>query len=290
MSLTSFVSIPEVRRRFRDEFPSPPFPSGDKPAAPPLTSRHRLVATAFDYLLRFYVKRLNPDAKTSRWTVDRMPNVLASKVFLAQTSRRAPRVQQALEMRYSDTERILSEANEAYARYLNAGRIDARLLRSVVSLAQIDPFYESTQGEYVRQRISQRDIRDLRALISLVDRELFKAKKVAVINPTFRFYIYGGAVADLLIDDLLIEINTTAELKVRRHYYNQLLGYYTLAALDGIEGLRRQHRIQRLGIYFSRFGKLWLVNVKDVVNPNSFPAFAKWFEATAYEEGRWDGL
>ena len=35
--------------------------------APPKSRRYPLVGTAFDYLMRFYIKKINPNAVTRRW-------------------------------------------------------------------------------------------------------------------------------------------------------------------------------------------------------------------------------
>src|SRR5262245_1433799 len=71
MSLTSFIeNSPTLRARLLSEFNKPEFRLKAALKAPPLTSSYGLTGTAFDYLLRFYVKKLNPKAKTRRWTAE----------------------------------------------------------------------------------------------------------------------------------------------------------------------------------------------------------------------------
>ena len=67
MSLTSFISVPEVEKKFTEEFPVPPTTYKPKILCPPRTAHYSMVGTAFDYLLRFYIKYHNPNAFTSRW-------------------------------------------------------------------------------------------------------------------------------------------------------------------------------------------------------------------------------
>jgi len=56
MSLTDFIKLPDVRARFRAEFPKPNFDvQQELLAAAPNGNNYRLVGTAFDYLLRFYM-------------------------------------------------------------------------------------------------------------------------------------------------------------------------------------------------------------------------------------------
>src|SRR5712691_1115446 len=71
MSLTSFLeSSPAVRGRLLSEFTKPEFRLKVEIKAPPLTASYGLTGTAFDYLLRFYVQKLNPSARTRHWTAE----------------------------------------------------------------------------------------------------------------------------------------------------------------------------------------------------------------------------
>lgn len=70
MSLTSFLNIKEVKEKFLEEFPKLfTFRVKTPLLAPPLTNNYQLVGTAFDYLLRFYIKLLNPNAIESSWVL-----------------------------------------------------------------------------------------------------------------------------------------------------------------------------------------------------------------------------
>ena len=73
MSLTDFIKLPDVRARFKAEFPKPKFDVQEELLVPsPNGSNYRLVGTAFDYLLRFYIKYQNPQAKAkeTRWVAE----------------------------------------------------------------------------------------------------------------------------------------------------------------------------------------------------------------------------
>jgi hypothetical protein len=72
MSLTSFLERKDVRDRFRQEFAMPGMKVKRELLAPPLSNRYSLVGTAFDYLVRFYVERLNPYAITRRWIAEQV--------------------------------------------------------------------------------------------------------------------------------------------------------------------------------------------------------------------------
>jgi len=79
------------------------------------------------------------------------------------------------------------------------------------------------------------------------------------------------------IDDMLVEVKTTKEHELQRDHFNQLVGYYCLHQIGRIEGAPRNYKILRFGVYYSRFGYLWTVETKDVIEPKKFRPFLKWF-------------
>jgi hypothetical protein len=261
MSLTSFLkNATDVRQRFKDEFDMPQLGVAKELAAPPLTKNYSLVGTAFDYLLRAYVERLNPKSKTREWVAES-----------------------------DEFPKIVNEAKKSHSQFLQTGKIDDNLLRAMLRLAQLEPIsrrivddsYFKTVG-----KIDAKDIQDLRKLISLVQPKTFQAKKVSVLNPTFgrASELVGGADCDLVIDDSLIEIKTTKHFEVKREYFDQLVGYYILSRIGGIEGLPKDYPIERLGVYFSRHGYLWLFKASDVVEEKHLSKFINWFKKRAKEE------
>ena len=71
MSLTSLLQTSEVRRRFREEFEKPTMEASPDCVAPPISDRPAHVGTAFDYLLRFRLRSLNPETvKDRRWVAE----------------------------------------------------------------------------------------------------------------------------------------------------------------------------------------------------------------------------
>jgi hypothetical protein len=269
MSLTSFLrkkSTADVRQRFNAEFTMPHLSAMPEMAAPPLTENYSLVGSAFDYLLRFYIQRLNPKASTQKW--------IAEEAVLDYESQKL--------------NALLADAKSQHRKYLSSGKIDGKLLRSVLHLAQIDVLYRAGDDSYYGSVgiVDQKDIRDLRRLISLVQPKMFKTKKACVLNPTFgrASDLVWGADCDLVIDDALIEIKTTKISKVKRDYFDQLIGYYILFRIGRIKGLGKTHSIKRLGIYFSRHGYLWIFKVSDVIREKLSPKFLSWFKKRAKEE------
>lgn len=109
---------------------------------------------------------------------------------------------------------------------------------------------------------------------------------MCLLNPNFGegSRLVQGADADVLIDDTLIEIKTTKKLEFKREYFDQLMGYFILNQVSGIGSLSPKPQINKLAVYFSRFGYLYTFNVYDVVDWRTFPAFVDWFVNRAREE------
>lgn len=279
MSLTSFLKNKEVRDKFQQEFPKPKFAEKKELLAPPLTKHWPVVGTAFDYLMRFYLKRLNPKAIERRWIAEESLNVL----FILKGGFALDKETADVVM-FNKIERILSEGHDRYQAYLKMGKITKPLLTSAILLANLDIIYRTDCLEYAElDVVDDADIRDLRKQLEIINPKIFKARKICLLNPTFgeASSLVGGADADLVVDDTLIDIKTTQKLQLRRDYYNQLIGYYTLYKIGGIDGIPAKHKIKNVGIYYSRYGYLHLIPVKDHINKVSFPAFLEWFKEKA---------
>jgi len=276
MSLKSFLKDKEVKKKFRDTFPKPRSPIKKIILAPPITKNHPLIGTAFDYLLRFYLKRLNPKSIDGRW--------VAESAFFGSSL--------GFGRQWTLAEKILKNAKRNYRAYLKTGEIKGALLKSCLLLAQLDGVFRANVSNNLGI-IDKNDILDLKKLISIVDPNLFKAKELCLLNPTFgeASNMVGGADADLVIDDMLIDIKTSKYSELSRQSFDQLIGYYCLYEIGSVKmvgrdpakliSLPKRHRIRRLAIYYSRFGYLHVMGVKDLINTAEFPSFLVWFKKKA---------
>jgi hypothetical protein len=273
MSLTAFLKLPDVRERFENEFKIPPLGVTRELLAPPLSKNSSLVGTAFDYLLRFYIERLNSNSVTTEWIAEQ---AALCDIEFADCSVSLPD--------------IAAKAKEAHAAYLKSGTMDDNLLRQTICLAQLDVVYRrgllwGGDDSYFKTigQIDPKDVEDLRHLISLVQPETFKSSKVCVLNATFgpASKLMGGADCDLVVDDALIDAKTIRDFKVQRSHFDQLMGYYVLSRISGVTGAPKGHTIKRLGIYFSRHGYLWFFRVADVVKEEQMPELISWFKKRA---------
>jgi len=291
MSLTTFLDNKDIRAKFSEEFPKPKFVLKKQILAPPVTRHYKLVGTAFDYLMRFYIKWLNPEAIAQKWVAES-----AVRRFIFTRSDGIEIDAQTHEinmdeafMSEDDTqllkkfEDIISVAKTNYSEYLESGVMTDELIRSAILLAQLDFIYRAGIVDESIGIIDDGDVADLRKLLSIVNPESFRAKGLCLLNPTFgeASRLVGGADADLVIDNVLIDIKTTTKLEFKTEHFNQLIGYYTLCKLGGIPDAPVEPKIENLGIYYSRFGELYTFPVIAVIQPNKFLSFIEWFKEEA---------
>lgn len=273
MSLSYFLEIPEVKAKFKTEFQKPKFDVKRQLLAPLIKTGHsRLTGTAGDYLIRFYIKYINPQAEEDEggWVAERAVKMLKR------------RGENSL---YELGNAAVIEARENYQQFLRTGEFTDDLLRSALTLAKLDPLVR--RSDYIvenLQVIDNEDVADLRNLINIVQPNVFRTQGRVLLNPEFGpgTLLVKGADADLILDDLLIDIKTTKNLTLERKSFDQLLGYYVLSLIE-----RRFEPdiepITRLGIYFSRYAYLYEFPVDQVINPKTFPQFLIWFEKRAQE-------
>lgn len=289
MSLYSLIHDREyIRDGFRARVRRPEVKLERPLLAPPLTTNYRIVGAAFDYLLRFLLQRLNPCARTRSWVAEHGVwgiSALQHGEYDLDENRliihEHPKQKKA--------ESYLRDARREYDAYLKSGRVTDKLLSATLRLAHLDVAVRAGPEKVdwrALQSLSPDDISDLRALVRLVDERTFTTAHTCILNPTFSVAssLVGGADADLILDDCLVDIKTTKEPRLDIRDFYQLIGYWLLIGLGGIDGAEhkfKQHDISSLGIYFSRFGYLWKVPVEQVLPPCVVPDLTRWFVRTA---------
>ena len=273
MSLTSFLENPILRARFREEFCKPEFQyRGSRIKAPPLTKSHGLVGTAFDYLLRFYVQKLNPcTEKATGW--------IAEEALLCLEEN---------DPAFRKASRMFAKAKERYEGFMASRRQrpTRELAEAAVRLAYLDVIFRAgVVDPNAFRKIPPSVLDDVEALLRLVKAEDFRAKRRCVLNPNFGSgsAIVGGADADLIIDDTLIDIKCIKRLAFDRRLFNQLIGYYVLSCIGEVNGCQ-PGTIKFVGVYYARYGILQRIRVSECVVTNRMPAFLRWFKKQAWEE------
>ena len=273
MGVKSFITRPPYHEKFRSTITRPKGKL-DKPIlAPPLTSNYQLVGIAFDYLLRFYLERINVGAKTTLWVAEEGVILLDP---LEGTSDK-----------YEKAKNHLDGARNLYQSYIQDGIFTDELISAALCLAHLEGSRRSGAfNETELVTFDERDIADLRQLMSLVREQDFSSRKECYLSPTLGSTRSNG---DLIIDDKLIDIKTTKDLVLDRRYLHQLVQYYILLSLEGIDGGRKRYinyfeevcEVTQICIYFARHGYLHCMKIADLIDPEKLPGFVKWYiEAT----------
>ena len=128
------------------------------------------------------------------------------------------------------------------------------------------------------------DMEDLLTLLAIVPFDALLHDKVLLLNPVFEqtSRLVGGADADLIVGDMLVDLKATKSNEMDPIDLDQLLGYYFLA--------RRQCQadptfltINRLAIYFARHGYLWTWDASTWTGHPQFAETEEWFFTRAKE-------
>jgi len=284
MSLRTFLNNKEVRARFSEEFAKPKFALKKEILAPPVTKHYSLVGTAFDYLMRFYIKQLHPKAITKEWVAELSTETMRKRRIALNTQREFIPIDDNLIMKADE---MLSQAKRAYSGYIKSGEMNDEVIRCTILLAQLDTYFRAGIIDKDFGIIDDGDVIDLRRLISIVDPDSLRAKELCLLNPTFgkASELIGGADADLVIDNALLDIKTTTKLEFKRDHFNEIIGYYTLYKIGGIPNAPVEPKIEKLGIYYSRYGELYTFPVSSVISATKFSPFVEWFKERAAQEG-----
>jgi len=263
MSLTSLIkNDKELREKIRTTFSRPKLEKNKPLLVEPCTKRHSLVGTAFDYLFRFYLERINKVGNKSKiWVAEKTTFSLNGEVHDIGID-------------------IVDNVKKLQKKFMKTGELSTDLIRQTLRMSYLDPVFRSGSGvDYIGEDADAGDIEDIKKQFELIDESLFRAKNICLLNPTFgkASKLVGGADADLLIDDKLIDIKTTKKLELKLADYCQVIGYLILHKISGIDE-RKEIEINKLGIYYSRYGYLFSFNIQDIIDDKSLQSFTEWFE------------
>jgi hypothetical protein len=217
---------------FRGSTPSPLL-------VPRSSSRPALVGVAFDYAARMELAHRAPTARTGPWIAE-----LA--VPLLRRRRRAA------------AERVIGAARRATRRWPHDERVRLdKIAFHAASLAPLDavyrvglPPFDDVPPEVDVQSIAA----EVRALLEAAS-PLWSLADISPLhlNPEVCGNLVGGADADIIAGSTIIEIKTTKDPIVERDHLRQLVGYACLAAVAPESVFPR---IERLAVFFPRFGQL----------------------------------
>ncbi|RYY96956.1 MAG: hypothetical protein EOO11_12190 [Chitinophagaceae bacterium] len=275
MSLTKFLQDPDFGPKLDCllRFPKVP-PFGEHPVVPSSSPNTSLIGTAFDYLLRFALQRRFPLAVAREWVAETGLRTFSARI------QRKPTQLLAARKTIDTATRAIHQAKLAHADYLKHGELSNDLLQAVLRLAQVDLLSRSGILPKWFGVVNLHDMKELRRLMDVVPWNNITPQHRCILNPTFGHAsaLVGGADADILIDDSLIEIKTTKNGAFSREHVRQLAGYYVLHLVGGIDGAPAVEAIEYLGVYSARYGRIIRVPVLEVVPSSSTHEIANLFQ------------
>ncbi len=293
MSLLSFIGLPEIKARLKPLRPVFPRKLKVNLKAAPQSKRHTLVGTAFDYLLRFELQRRAPHAISQRWVAESAPDVIGRMtdsgfIRLDRNADDAPNQHLPPEIIAARMRILLKNAKSAFETYVKLKAPNtadqAELAAHAIRLAKLDSVCRAMRLEPSFEEASSEDIQDLVNLLAIVPFDELLHDKLMLLNPNFSqsSRLVGGADADLIAGDLLVDFKTTTKDEIAADSLDQILGYLLLS--------RKQRLvdptfpiINRLGLYYCRHGYLWTEDASAWTNHPEFMGIEQWFFERAKE-------
>ncbi len=276
MSLTAILSKPEVTAQFNKYIRVPVLqsPPTSKMIASPLSHKsYALVGTAFDYCLRFCLAACNEERIIfeRRWVAEIAVKLLEDEELPPGLS---------LEYAWQGVAR----ARQLYQEFLKTKVFTHQLARAALFLAALDKAYRTGPETVVishLKQLLQYEVEDCMRLVRAVPRALLKATDRVALNPTFgeASVLVGGADADVVIDETLIDIKTTKYYQLTVTQLHQLVGYRILLAACEENGsiALGEPIITHGAIYFSRHAKLERFQYSELIDQGDFLKLSKWF-------------
>jgi hypothetical protein len=237
MSLTDWVEWD--KGLFDCWFTKPKFGIKAGIRAKSLTKNFGGVGTAFDYVFRLMINK-------------KYPKYVKGYLVVAETV-----------VNSKKRKSVIEEFFELRNQYLNDKLEIEGLINHCLALSKLDTEFRSGYPAEDDKLLtnSHDDVKDIKNLISVLNIDIFKTSNRCILNPTFgkSSKDIGGADADILLGNSLIDIKTSNYLTFEPEYFRQLMGYYILnVRTNNVVGV-----ISHLGIYYARFGILFLFNPKD---------------------------
>lgn len=245
MSLLSKITTPEAREFLGDKIHNPGIDPKPEISVESSSSSPNRVGTAFDFAIREGLKnRFSTIERNESDTplkggleIIKKTDGLSHKAFREEYER----AKKAIKNLDQDTTLTVEQAEAFY------------------SFADLEIVFRSSYTDHLPNEISDTEINELQQLFNLIPWNKFSPENNLFLNPTFGTgsTLLGGADADIVLDDIIIEIKTisTARPQIRDH--RQLVGYALLAKYFGLNDKPEAHDINQLGVYLSHSGELF---------------------------------
>lgn len=282
-SLTHLIKMAFISKELKENIPKPrKLFEKRQILAEPLTTNYSQQGTAFDYLLRFTIAHKNRHVIESDLVASYVVNRRRTEKYSitiggVTISKDMNRLEINVgERQFLKIREHYKKYEKEIEKYKKSGKLTANTAKACIFFANLDiifraGYFRNKMPVLEKFKIDPLDVNDLMNLTKIIPNELTKTSKSIILNPTFgKMSERLSADGDLIIRNLLIDIKTTKECKIRSYEWNQLLGYYAFAKLGGITvgDENKKMKINNIGIYFSRYGYLWTFNIDEYLNNN----------------------
>lgn len=191
---------------------------------------------------------------------------------------------------------IDEELSKLAHQYVQTGMNTEGVVKSALINAGWKPS-ESVHSWIDRNAFEEDVLNEMEALFTLLREQEWTNGETVFEKPSFGNYrhILRGE-GDFIVDDLLIDIKTTKNPSFTNAFWRQLLMYYVVNDIQRVlyeSGWRpgkepfegKYPEINRMGIYFARFGELKAVDLDEVIDDwNHYKEFRAWIVDRAIEE------
>lgn len=267
MSLTSHLKDPNspVPRFLRERFPNtrkaPFLRKARESLANAVTiqpvpsfsqSDYATIGTAIDYRLRYYFD-ITPPMALAAFTAHETPSPTLHRDFMSDLEFSIPSLDPQQRRLEAAAEDLLNRYCYVLALYDQFKRVAAMHLQN----SPLNTENPETVADLLKIP-DQAWINDMRELSWLFhDRYNHLTNRPHILNPTFDGSIeVGGADADIIIDDTLVEIKSSIKPTIDGYYIQELIGYALLDYSD-------RYQIHNIGIYMVRQGILLQWELKE---------------------------
>lgn len=234
--------------------PKPKFTASDKCVACPLTNNYSSVGIAFSYIMMAELERLGADIDY-HYPVDMVLDAVMYWLDEHEPANVQEYILRKKEYKYVD--KVWGLFNAEKERFIRSGELTNEFIKSAIWLAQFYALYR-TERYKESDKISDDDVMDIKNMYGIIPDNIRKFHD-AHVYVTFG-WISGLIMhkVDMVIDDMIIDISATKKMELTDYYWSRLIGYYILWDVDRNFNTRLYDELNKIGIYFSRYGKLWL--------------------------------
>lgn len=279
MSLTSFIRRPEINAKLNELIKGAELERLSLPDEPAPLGKNDLVGIGYDYFLRFYLQRHCKNYFEKQIIAEKVLHILGPTEITTIDSNGHIEYKENKHTIYAKD--LYTKISEFRKKYCDDGKINDSFVISILKLSQLDLIYRS--GRFLGKffDIKKEEIEDLKHLIKLTEPDIFNIKKCVICNPSFgeASRKVGGADSDLIIDNKLIEIKAVKSTSKWKEYLKQLIGYFLLLKIGGLDNVSMKIEIDVLSLYFARHARIVDFAVEEIFKTKeNTRKYIKWFD------------